>query len=101
MQLGTPDAALQRIREGIMRYNTQVLGRAHKYHETVTVAFAQLVAHRIRPGESWGKFCERIEDLLNADCPVLLGYYSGDRLFSDLARRAFIEPDLQPLPVPD
>lgn len=95
------DEAMQRIRDGILRYNTCVLDRPHKYHETVTVAFARLVADRMREGETWSSFSTRIEDLLDADSPVLLRYYSSERLFSDPARMTFIEPDLEELPVPD
>jgi hypothetical protein len=98
LQLDAPGVALARIREGILRYNTDVLHRRHKYHETVTVAFTHLVAVRIIAGEPWADFAERIGDLLDPGNPVLLRYYSGDRLFSDVARRQFVGPDLRELP---
>ncbi len=89
---------LERIRTGILRYNTDVLQRRHKYHETVTVAFTRIVADRMRAGEKWSEFAERIDDLLNTETPLLLRYYSRDRLFSDAARKAFLEPDLEEMP---
>lgn len=92
------DEALQRIRSGILKYNTDVLQRRHKYHETVTVAFTRIVADRMRAGEQWSGFARRIDDLLNAEMPLLLRYYSRDRLFSDAAREAFLEPDLEEIP---
>ena len=90
-----------RIRIGILKYNTDVLHRRHKYHETVTVAFARIVADRMRTGEKWDDFARRIDDLLNTEVPLLLRYYSKDRLFSEAAREAFLEPDLEKIPSPD
>ncbi len=93
-----PDAAVERIRRGILSHNTHVLGRPHKYHETVTVAFARLILDRLDRAEPWSGFARRIDDLLAADEPVLLRYYSPGRLASDEARSRFLEPDLEPLP---
>ena len=98
LSIAPPRDALARIRDGILRFNTNVLHRRHKYHETVTVAFARIVAARMKPGESWNDFADRIEDLLDTVNPVLLKYYSEDRLFSDAARSGFLEPDLEKLP---
>lgn len=90
--------AIRRIREGILRYNTEVLNRRHKYHETVTVAFARIIAHRLRSDESWPEFERRIEDILAGDLPILMNYYTAERLMSAEARSRFIQPDLRPLP---
>lgn len=98
LSLEPESKALARIREGILRYNTEVLHRRHKYHDTVTVAFTRIVAGRMRPGESWTDFAERINDILDPGRPVLLRYYSERRLYSDDARRRFIEPDREELP---
>ena len=98
LALGPADAALARIRSGILRFNTNVLGRPEMYHETVTVAFTCLVAERRRVGEAWESFATRIDDFLDRKSPVLLRYYSADRLFSDEARARFVDPDLAELP---
>lgn len=98
LNLDDPQAALERIRRGILRYNTNVLQRRDKYHETVTVAFTRIVADRMRAGDVWSNFAQRIDDLLDPDDPLLLRYYSTQRLFSDDARLAFVEPDLKALP---
>lgn len=100
LSLVPPGEALERIRRGILSYNTEVLGRRHKYHETVTVAFTCLIHDRMRAGEPWADFARRIDDLLDADSPILLQYYSSARLFSDAARQHFVSPDLLELPVP-
>jgi len=93
-----PDEALQRIRKRILSYSTDVLHRRNKYHETVTVASTRIVAARIRAGEKCPDFARRIDDLLNAEMPLLLRYYSKDRLSSDAPREAFQEPDLEDTP---
>ncbi len=93
-----PDQALQQIRRGILRYNTEVLLRRHKYHETVTVAFARIVYDRMQAMETWEQFAVRIDDILDPDAPLLMKYYSGNRLFSDEARLQFVEPDRRELP---
>lgn len=95
------ESALARIRDGILRYNTEVLGRRHKYHETVTVAYTRIVASRIRRDEPWVEFAKRIDDLLDTRLPILLRYYSKERLFSDAARKSYVEPDVLDIPGPN
>lgn len=92
------DRGLKRLREGILRYNTKVLNRGDKYHETVTVAFARLVSSRINPLQNWTGFRARIEDMLDTANPVLLSYYSRERLSSDVARAQFVDADQKSLP---
>ncbi|MDA0679419.1 MAG: hypothetical protein O3A13_15365 [Proteobacteria bacterium] len=97
-RLSRSDEAIGRICKGILRYNTEVLHRRHKYHETVTIAFAHIISDRMREGESWIDFVDRIDDLLDPRNPILLSYYSANRLFSDEARIAFVQPDLKNIP---
>ena len=94
----SPDTALRRVCDGILRYNTEVLDRPEKYSETVTVAFLHVVLGRMRTTESWDSFSTRIDDLLDPKTPILLNYYSQEVLFSDAARLQFVEPDLAELP---
>jgi hypothetical protein len=98
LRLSDPADSIERIRHGILAYNTVVLGRPEMYHETVTVAFSMLVANRMQDGESWADFAGRIDDLLDRKSPILLRYYSSDRLFSPEARERFVAPDLEALP---
>lgn len=98
LNLASADQAIPRICEGILRYNTEVLHRRNKYHETVTVAFTRIVAERMREAEPWNNFEKRIDDFLNSADPILLRYYSADRLFSDEARMQFVDADLRELP---
>ena len=48
--------------------------------------------------ETWEQFTVRIDDIPDPKVPVLMNYYSGNRLFSDEARRTFVEPDIRALP---
>lgn len=94
----TAHTAEERLRAGILRHNSEVLGRPEQYHETVTLAFARIIRARMRGDEAWGDFLRRNRDLLAADEPILLNYYSPGRLFSADARARFVEPDRENLP---
>ena len=97
----SPDEALRRICDGILNYNTEVLHRLEKYSETITVAFTHVVLGRMRAAEFWDAFATRIDELLDPKTPILLNYYSKERLFSDEARTLFLEPDMAELPCSD
>lgn len=86
--------ALERIRQGIMRFNSSK--NSIGYHETITVAFAQLIYSRRKDGDSWLSFSERNADLFDKN--VLERFYNRNLLFSDRARKEFVEPDLDKLP---
>jgi hypothetical protein len=92
------DVAIERIKHGILQYNTEVLRRRHKYHETVTIAFARIVASRMLAGESWEDFHLRIDDIVDPDKPILAGYYSRELLASEEARHSFVGADIVHLP---
>lgn len=89
-----PDA-LRLIRAGIRRYNDSLGGTG--YHDTITVAFARLIASRLG-GDGYAAFREANPDLMDRTLGALKRYYSEARLKSDEAKAAFVEPDLRPLP---
>ena len=66
------------------------------YHETITWAFVLLIAERqaAHPCDSWESFATANPDLLVWKPSILERYYSKELLASDLARRAFVMPDL-------
>lgn len=74
-------------------------GQAKKFHLTMTLCWSRLVAAALTEEGD----CETAEALL-ARHPALLNkhlplvYYSRALLFSETARRRWVEPDLQPLP---
>lgn len=88
--------ALVQIRGGIQRYASSK-NAPTKYHETVTVAFATIIAARIRPGESFDEFSGRNPDVFSPR-PLLQAHYSANVLNSARAKQKFVEPDLAPLP---
>ena len=90
------ELALERIREGILRYNTRVLGRPDQYHDTITVAFARLIAARLMQGETWTAFLARSTELFERR--LLERYYSPELLASVGARARFTPPDRRALP---
>jgi hypothetical protein len=86
------DEALPRMRDAIRRF-AAAAGAAQKYHETITVLWMRLLADVKARGAS-GELAEvlRAHPAL-ADKDLPLQYYSRERLFSDEARAAWVEPD--------
>jgi hypothetical protein len=90
------DEALPRMRDAIRRF-AAAAGASQKYHETLTVLWMRLLADVKAAGASG-----ELADVLRAhpalaDKELPLQYYSRERLFSDEARTAWVEPDRQPL----
>jgi hypothetical protein len=73
-------------------------GAAEKYHETITQFWMRLLA-RFRdsaPNCELSPILETNPELLEKDLP--LQYYSRETLFSDRARKEWVEPDSKPIP---
>jgi hypothetical protein len=97
-EAATPAEALARMRDGIRRF-AAAAGVPEKYHETITVLWMRLLED-VRAGGASGELADVLAahpELADKDLP--LQYYSRERLFSDEARGAWIEPDRQPLPL--
>ena len=96
--------AIVKIRSGIKALNTANGVQdtpTNGYHETVTIAWATVVADRIQRQPTTGMFDEFAE--ANADLfgqEFLSQYYSRERLFSAEARATFVAPDRARLPGP-
>ena len=94
--------ALEKIRASIQRYNAATntpdsLERG--YHETMTVAWLQLVHFTLReygPAASADEFLDAQEHLLNRK--ALRFFYSHDRIISSQAKAEFVAPNLTPFP---
>jgi len=85
-------AALTRIRAAIGNHARR-LGKADRYHETITVAYLALIQQHMclrGDGGGWPGFARENPELLQAD--LLLHYYPRSQLQSELARRVFILP---------
>ena len=86
------EEALPRMRDAIRRF-AAAAGASQKYHETITVLWMRLLADVKARGASG-----ELADVLRAhpalaDKELPLQYYSRERLFSDEARAAWVEPD--------
>ena len=71
-------------------------GASRKYNTTITLAFMGLIAERMHEGadEGFDRFLENNPDLLEQN--PLAGWYTSERLNTDLARRIFLLPDIRP-----
>lgn len=92
------EEALERIRTGIMAFNSSV--QSVGYHETITVAFARLIHHKrqTEPTKTWQDFLVKHSDLVSRESPILHNFYSPEVLSSQEAREKFVEPNIKPLP---
>jgi hypothetical protein len=90
-----PDAVARM--SGTLRRAAAAVGHAEKYHHTVTVFWMRVLAaeRRRQPGDTLADILRRLPRLLDKALP--LTYYSPERLFSDEARRSWLDPDLRPL----
>ncbi len=89
--------ASARIVESIQRYAAHN-GAPGKYHETVTLAWMELVYCAMRSLPDAAGFDEILDAfprLLQKS--ALAQYYSSGVLQSDTARQVFVKPDLKPL----
>lgn len=88
-------AALQRFCEGLQRF-AAAQGKAQRYHETITWAYAFLIHERMSrtaKEQTWDEFAESNADLLIWKDGILSRYYREETLASELARGTFIFPD--------
>jgi len=85
------EGAVERMRETLVRF-TIAVGAEGKYHETITVAFLDLINQRLANQDAgdWKSFLAANPDLL--DGAILLKYYDPEVLKSDLARVSYIPP---------
>jgi hypothetical protein len=99
-----PDIDPSRDMPGMIRtYNESVGGQntdTGGYHETITQASLRAARDFLsrRPPEPLFETCNQLMASLLGNPDWLLQYWSRERLFSVEARRAWLEPDLRPLP---
>jgi hypothetical protein len=94
---GGVEHAVDRARRGL-RHLTAAHGEPERYHETLTTAWARVIAHHAlaHTDRGFDAFLAAHPRLLDRE--LLLAHYSRERLFSPTARARFVEPDLEPLP---
>jgi hypothetical protein len=76
-----------------LRVMAEKAGKAHAFHQTVTLAFLSLIAERLETGEftDFETFERTNTDLI--DKSVLGRWYRSERLEVDVARRTFVLPE--------
>jgi hypothetical protein len=70
-----------------------------KYHETMTRAWMMAVRHFMEGtsySESADSFIDQNPRML--DSKIMMTHYSAEVIFSDEARKRFVEPNLDPIP---
>ncbi len=85
------------MRAGLLRFlDHHGVGR-EKYNETLTVFWMDLVSQTLReiePGSSLVEKCNHVLESLQ-DPALTFEYYSKELLWSDDARKGWVEPDLK------
>ena len=84
--------ALAKIRDGI-RHFAQAHGATSLYHETITIAYALLIASRLEDGQDWDEFRSANPELFEPKLAVLHRYYDEQTLQSPRAKQRFVWPD--------
>jgi hypothetical protein len=91
---------IQKIADGIRRF-AAANGADNKYHETITVFWARMVSYAISCAPEIADFDVFIETFPHLlDSTLLKRHYSVDVIRSEAARRAWIAPDVIPMPAP-
>jgi hypothetical protein len=93
---GAPfEEAALRFCKGLRRY-AESLGKADRYHETITWAFLALVNERRHASGAtrFDAFAEQNRDLFAPDLAALTRFYDRETLRSELARRVFLLPTI-------
>ncbi|MGI8820738.1 MAG: hypothetical protein ACR2ID_07730 [Chthoniobacterales bacterium] len=93
------ETALAKVETGLQALLAHLGAPPSKYHKTLTRAWLLAVQHFLLSSGRFttaAEFLERNPQLL--DQRILETHYTRERLWSEEARRRFIEPDLQPIP---
>jgi hypothetical protein len=98
---GDVEGAIEDMRRGLAAYLRHHGIDPAKYHETLTRAWVLAVWHFMSRSGPLGSSADLIaQNAILLDSKIMLTHYSAALLFSDEARRAFVEPDLDPIPRP-
>lgn len=84
----------------IQKYAT-TLGAPGKFHLTLTLAFMHIVAdlRKQHRATDWEAFLAACPELVQHAQQLIARYYSDELLQSERARKTFVPPDREPLPV--
>lgn len=91
--------ALERIRANLYGFLRHHGVEAQVYHETITLFWLKRVRSFLDRQDAHATLKDSANRLLEAfpDSSLIYNYYTKERLDSEQARNAWLEPDLQPL----
>jgi|SRR5579864_3437922 hypothetical protein len=94
-----PEAALVRMRDGLLRF-TAHHGK-HGYHETLTRFWMLLLEGFLAGQPSTAPIMDRVNCAVEhvEHKEIVFEYYSRERVASETAKREWVEPDLRALPI--
>jgi len=94
------ESAMQRMRNALLGLLKHVgIDPSAKFHETLTQTWILAVHHFMQhtnESKSADDFIDKNTKML--DSRIMMTHYSAEVLFSDQARQAFVEPNLDPIP---
>lgn len=92
-----PDAVAACLCQSLLALATSH-GVPERFHYTLTVAWVWIIddARRAHPSLPFDALADAVPSLLDKDAP--LAFYTRDRLYSDAAKKSWVEPNLQALP---
>lgn len=96
---GDCDVATQRMKETLLGFLAHNGVDPAKFHETLTRAWVLAVNHFMNKSGGAGsadELIDRFPEML--DTQIMLTHYSAEVLFSEQARTAFLEPDIEAIP---
>jgi hypothetical protein len=88
--------ALERFCTSLKRF-AEAHGKTKLYHETVTWAYILIIRERMARADcvqTWTEFRLSNQELFGRGCDILKKYYRAETLQSELAKKAFLLPDL-------
>ncbi|MFG1496184.1 hypothetical protein ABMA57_06065 [Saccharospirillum sp. HFRX-1] len=91
-----PDTATNQMRDTLNQFLIRNKVDPAKFHETLTKAWILAVKHfmdRAGSAMSADDLIDRYPQML--DTQIMLTHYSAERLFSEEARKRFLEPDVE------
>ena len=91
----SPEAALSRMRDGLLRF----IGHHGKqgYHETITRFWMELLRSSLLQASPKAQLMDKVNNTLKrfTNKDVLFMYYSRERVMSEAAKADWVEPDLR------
>ena len=91
------DAVAARLCESLLALATSH-GVPDRFHHTLTLVWVRIIeaARGAHPDLPFDALVDACPSLLDKDAP--LAFYSRDHLYSDEARKTWVDPNLRPLP---